>query len=315
MRRLATAVLAATTACASEAPSTSTFVDGESSPSLPLEETPSRPSPAPARPAPPPRASSSPCGAGLEACEGGPGGAAYCARTQSDNANCGACGNVCAPGKACTAGACACPAGTFACGAVCVDPRVRTLDQSQLQSTEGLGLSPTQIVGQQFTVGARGRLKGIEVQLDPCGASQTGRLKLDLFDAQKRLLGSATLDEAGLPSGCAGNPLSPTAIGPTYFDLASQCLDVQAGSQLTFVLGFEGGSHDGTCDQGTRMCSNNGRVCFEDRECVEYYFVGITRCSVGCDKSPLYPGGLAVHQVGTDLVTLPFQFAFKTFVE
>lgn len=47
-----------------------------------------------------------------------------CVELTSDNLNCGACGNACAAGKVCSAGACAvtCAAGLVDCGGKCVDP-------------------------------------------------------------------------------------------------------------------------------------------------------------------------------------------------
>lgn len=46
-----------------------------------------------------------------------------CTDTQTDGANCGACGTVCGAGEACSAGACSatCPTGETVCGAECVD--------------------------------------------------------------------------------------------------------------------------------------------------------------------------------------------------
>lgn len=38
-----------------------------------------------------------------------------------DPANCGACGNACAPGQRCESGACTCPPGTTRCAGACVD--------------------------------------------------------------------------------------------------------------------------------------------------------------------------------------------------
>jgi hypothetical protein len=51
---------------------------------------------------------------------GDAGGAAYCANTQTDNQNCGACGTVCDAGQACKSGTCAltCGTGLNACGGV-----------------------------------------------------------------------------------------------------------------------------------------------------------------------------------------------------
>jgi hypothetical protein len=39
-----------------------------------------------------------------------------------DPANCGACGNVCAPGVHCIQGKCGCPQGMLECGGTCIDP-------------------------------------------------------------------------------------------------------------------------------------------------------------------------------------------------
>ncbi|WP_373048962.1 MXAN_6577-like cysteine-rich protein [Vulgatibacter sp.] len=47
-----------------------------------------------------------------------------CVDTGSDEANCGACGNVCEPGSACTDGVC-CAEGAIACAGVCTDPGAR----------------------------------------------------------------------------------------------------------------------------------------------------------------------------------------------
>lgn len=52
-----------------------------------------------------------------------------CADLQTDARNCGACGMACAPGQACSAGACACPvAGQLACGGACVDTQTNPLN-------------------------------------------------------------------------------------------------------------------------------------------------------------------------------------------
>ncbi|MBL8937309.1 MAG: hypothetical protein JNM69_22305 [Archangium sp.] len=48
-----------------------------------------------------------------------------CVDTQNDRRHCGACGNACAAGSACTAGACvaSCATGQTTCGGQCVDTR------------------------------------------------------------------------------------------------------------------------------------------------------------------------------------------------
>ena len=58
-------------------------------------------------------------------CPGGDGGAGYCAKTDTDQANCGACGTACnnSNGEVCVAGKCIlqCGAGLTSCGKECVD--------------------------------------------------------------------------------------------------------------------------------------------------------------------------------------------------
>jgi len=45
-----------------------------------------------------------------------------CVENQTDNFNCGTCGNACPNGSVCVGGACACPAGLSQCNGTCVDP-------------------------------------------------------------------------------------------------------------------------------------------------------------------------------------------------
>lgn len=54
---------------------------------------------------------------------GAHGAAPYCANFSTDNANCGACGNVCGAGKVCSGGKCAvtCAAALDVCNGICVD--------------------------------------------------------------------------------------------------------------------------------------------------------------------------------------------------
>lgn len=55
------------------------------------------------------------CAAGSTACGG------ECVTVTSDNAHCGACGNVCPAGAPCEGGVCSCPSGEQACGGACVE--------------------------------------------------------------------------------------------------------------------------------------------------------------------------------------------------
>ena len=57
------------------------------------------------------------CSPGKTSCAGG------CTDVTSDARNCGACGNACSDGQACTNGACSCTAGLTACGTTCTDPQ------------------------------------------------------------------------------------------------------------------------------------------------------------------------------------------------
>jgi hypothetical protein len=62
------------------------------------------------------------CTGGSQACGN------TCVRLASDNQNCGACGNACAPGNVCANGACtfACPPGLLDCGGSCIDPQTNS---------------------------------------------------------------------------------------------------------------------------------------------------------------------------------------------
>jgi hypothetical protein len=55
------------------------------------------------------------CPIGQTACSG------TCIDTQTDNANCGGCGNACSAGQTCMAGVCTCPMGQMTCSGACVD--------------------------------------------------------------------------------------------------------------------------------------------------------------------------------------------------
>ena len=55
------------------------------------------------------------CGEGETECAG------RCVRLDLDPANCGACGNVCAPGTTCVGGVCECPGGLTLCDGECVN--------------------------------------------------------------------------------------------------------------------------------------------------------------------------------------------------
>ncbi len=60
-------------------------------------------------------------------------------RHATDLAHCGSCGNACASGAACDAGACQCPAGQVACGQACVDLASSEANCGQCGHACGLG--------------------------------------------------------------------------------------------------------------------------------------------------------------------------------
>jgi len=211
----------------------------------------------------------------------------------------------------------ACPGGV-ACGAECIDPSVRTLDQIQLQSGGSIVLNNTQRPGQSFTVGSAGLLAGVELAVSACnGANTTAQIQLELFDEQAASLGHVTLDPTPLRTDCGLDDLVEETVGLGYFDLTPLCLTVEVGTQLTFALSLVGGAPD-TCDTGTYQCSSSGAYCFSDNDCGGSYNVGFTNCGgTGCDSTG-YAGGEAVLQdVDSGALTpMPsFEVEFKTFVQ
>jgi hypothetical protein len=194
------------------------------------------------------------------------------------------------------------------------------LDQSQLDMPGSIGLSRSQLPGESFTVGKSGLLAGIEVALGPCnGADTSGKVQLELFAANGESGGKVTLDESKLPNKCGGGQLLDATTGAGYFDLTPLCVAVNPGDHFTFILSLTGGVTK-TCDMTTHRCTGGGNFCFDDQECSDFYYVGLTNCGgTGCDSSPAkYPGGSVVMQDPSTSAlsdSTAFELAFKTFVQ
>lgn len=132
------------------------------------------------------------CATGFTKCEGGAGMAdggaadggtpgAYCARTATDVANCGACGNACAAGERCDTGECvlSCVAGQIACGGKCIDPtNTREFCGASADCT-GTNAGKACVSGEVCTAGAcavscvTGQVKCGDTCIDPATAARS----------------------------------------------------------------------------------------------------------------------------------------------
>jgi cysteine-rich repeat protein len=158
----------------------------------------------------------------------------------------------------------------------------------QLTTTvNGYCVSPTQTVGQSFTVASSGKLVGIELGLDLCDAEpqDVGSIRLEV------LRGAGVIASATLPAGFLENLCLATTPGPTnpaYFDLSASCASVTASEQLVMRL----------TPQGYTRCQANvcvggffdGLACVSDSDCIS----GLDTCvsaTVG-PSAASYSGGV-----------------------
>jgi len=181
-----------------------------------------------------------------------------------------------------------------------------SVDQANLVSSGNLAVIRQQVVGQSFTMGGAGTLKGIEIAPLRDTADATDTIFLDVFDASNTLLGTASLPAAGFPPG-AGNtpgPLSSATNGPGYFDLLSLGITVNVGQPLSFRLRAD--FAPGVCSPTTHLCTSGrvGTSCFADFECEK-------ACRAGASGNT-YFGGTAVIN-GTPNSTL--DLAFKVLLQ
>lgn len=201
------------------------------------------------------------------------------------------------------------------CASTCVDPSVRTVDQSYLDETNYVGLDTNSKPGEWFTVGRDGTLTGIEVTIASCGGEPDTSLsvQLELFDDQGTVLGHAKLPVTAFIDGCVPPPLAADSIGAGYFDLTPLCVSAVAGQTLGFILTITG-DQPITCDGGT--CSNNsGQSCEDPSDCSGQYRAGFTDCNGGCSPAD-YAGGSYVQGNGGYLHTYPqYETVFKTFMQ
>lgn len=212
----------------------------------------------------------------------------------SDAASCGACGQACGPGGACSASTC-----VYACRSA-----VGSVEQAQLQSPGWYtALSPSQEpVGQTLVAGADGELTGIEVGLHRCGQDDpNASVQLAVTDPWGNVVATASLPVSQLDSGCGGTGLAADSITGAFFDLAPACAQVAAGEALSFELSLVGAS--AVCDPVMHTCSGSGMPCSFDQEC---------QISLRLDdNSDSYANGGETLRGSADGA---YDLAFKTFV-
>lgn len=208
------------------------------------------------------------------------------------------------------------------CETLCVDPSERTLDQSMVDQDGYIIINAEQLPGQSFTVGASGRLIGIEVPIGSCNdASTSGTLRLELFDSDDNSLGHVKIPQTVLPNNCGYYDLDVGSIGASYFDLTPLCVSATSGDSFTFILSLADVA-PATCDTGgTYQCSDgSGGSCYSDADCGPDYGAGFTNCGgYGCVGAPSdYTGGVSYMQdpdTGELTPSPSFEMAFKTFMQ
>jgi hypothetical protein len=119
-----------------------------------------------------------------------------------------------------------------------VDPKLATLDQSQLGGMipDSWNVSDASRMGQLLTVGKNGLLTGVELSLQVDCKATIGNLNLYVYDVtSKALLGKAFESIMYLACDKGGN-LVADKIGKAFWDLSSQCIGVESGQKLRVEL-------------------------------------------------------------------------------
>lgn len=183
-----------------------------------------------------------------------------------------------------------------------------TLDQMQLDASFGFtDVAAGNLVAQTLTVGAAGRLSGIEVSLNrQASVVETDRVVLTVFDMAGVELGSASIPTSSVVEQAGAPHLSAASTGAGYFDLCDAAIDVAAGTMLRYVLTREGTTGvctmvgpTGTCTGGTMI----GSTCFSNATCN-------ARVGHGQSTGDGYAGGAIQFPLGPGAN----DYAFKTFV-
>lgn len=153
----------------------------------------------------------------------------------------------------------------------CVDASLdgAAVDQSLLTTSGFVPITAADVPSQTFTVGASGLLTAIEIAAVGCDPlPPSGSIKLRVADADDDVLAEATAPIDAIGNSCMASALSSDVAGPGLFDLSADCIEVEAGQVLRFVLELED-VPVGVCDAMGKKCSA-GKVdepCFDDVDC------------------------------------------------
>jgi len=185
------------------------------------------------------------------------------------------------------------------------DGGVGAVDQSSLAFAGCIYATPTQLVGQTFTVGSAGTLTGIEVSIGSCGIAPPAgtSYELDLHAGSTRIA-SASLPTSLFGTACSPPPLSASTTGPGYFDLSSACLAVSAGEMLAFTV-VQIAFPVGACSPASGTCTAGkiGDPCMVASDC------DFSSC-VDESTSVTYDGGVLTTNGTPQMLELDF----KTYV-
>jgi hypothetical protein len=197
--------------------------------------------------------------------------AGTCTNLRSDGANCGACGNACAPGTACSAGTCqvSCGGGLLDCGGDCVDP----LSDRQFCGASG------DCAGENDGVACE---PGEVCSAGACALScQAGLVDCDGTcvdpDVDPRHCGADDACGGGQSCGpgyaCSGGTCQVSCL-EGFVDCGGRCVDPATDRAFCGATGDCVGANDGEiCAAGT-VCS--------DGACVSSCAPPLVACATGC---------------------------------
>ncbi len=120
---------------------------------------------------------------------------------------------------------------SLSCAEARVDDGLTLAGGSGRVTSETPGRDGAGTLGQSFTVNTNGVLAGLEVHVTTCDPTSTMTLHLYTMPDATRIA-EVTRDGRTL----CGAPLGPATAGAGYFELAEECIGVQAGEELGFLL-------------------------------------------------------------------------------